>query len=211
MSNARIAGMTLILTRAQAQDYARLNQYAVMMFTDAGSDYVAGRCCMLNGLFPGLRLASEAVEKILKAFIFLATGHKSMTMGNDRHNPYLLKQELRKIHMDSKLDVFDGVLTKLHDHFQSRYYDNPTKSKDASTSELAQIDELFIYLVETLPMPDEVKYRTLFFAQLCDANAKMHWRGHYWTTLSNGALNGKMGLIERRYQEVFEHLYQKIP
>src|ERR1051326_3363602 len=105
--------MALILTKAQAQDYARVHQYAVMMFTDAGSDYVAGRCCMINGLFPGLRLASEAVEKILKAFIFFVTGQKSTTKGNDRHNPYLLKQELRKTHTDSKLDLFDDVLKKL--------------------------------------------------------------------------------------------------
>jgi hypothetical protein len=38
----------------------------------ATNDYVACRCCLLNGLFPGLRLGAEAVEKYLKAFVLYA-------------------------------------------------------------------------------------------------------------------------------------------
>jgi len=200
--------MTLRLTREEVSVYARNNQYAMAMFGDAGSDYVACRCCILNALHSGFRLASEAVEKLLKAFIYLETGARSALKRNDRHNPYLLKQELKVAHPDPKLDNFDDLLKKLYDHYQSRYFDNPTTGKGASSEELDEIDDLFVYLIETLPMPDEVKYRCMFFAFLCDENARRHWRNYHWATERNRALQGKMERIERSYQQVLEHLYR---
>ena len=44
-------------------------QAAVGFIESATDDYVASRCCLLNGVFPGLRLGAEAVEKYLKAFV----------------------------------------------------------------------------------------------------------------------------------------------
>ena len=135
---------------------------AMTMFMTASSDYFACRCCILNGLSSGFRLASEAVEKLLKASIFLRTGTQSRLKGHDRHNPYRLKEELKSAHVDSTLDGYDPLLKKLHDHYQSRYPDNQTTGRGASGEELAEIDALFLYLVETLPMPDEVKSDPLF-------------------------------------------------
>ncbi len=195
------------MTKEQVADYAHDNQYAMMMFMGASWDYVAGRCCVLNKLYPGYRLMSEAAEKLLKAFIFLKSGARSTLRRNDRHNPYRLKQELRTVHPDPKLDSFDDLLQRLYDHFQSRYYDNPTSGRGASSNELDQIDDLFIYLVETLPMPDEAKYRSTFFTGLCSPDMRRHWRHYHWTTESNRALQGKMEPIERKYKQVFEHLY----
>lgn len=199
--------MQLTLTREQARQYAAKNQYAMMMFMDAGSDYFACRCCILNALHSGFRLASEAVEKLLKAFIFLQTGTKSTLKGRDRHNPYLLKEELKASRPDQKLDSYDDLLHKLYDHFLSRYYDNPITGKGASGEELPKIDELFLYLVETLPMPDEVKYRSAFFAGICDENSCRYWRNYYWAMERNEVLQRKMGSIERSYQQVLKHLY----
>jgi|ERR1017187_4186134 hypothetical protein len=199
--------MQLTLTREQARQYAGKNQYAMMMFMDAGSDYFACRCCILNALHSGFRLASEAVEKLLKAFIFLQTGTKSTLKGRDRHNPYLLKEELKASRPDQKLDSYDDLLHKLYDHFLSRYYDNPVTGKGASGEELPKIDELFLYLVETLPMPDEVKYRSAFFAEICDENSRRYWRNYYWAMERNEVLQRKMESIERSYQQVLKHLY----
>jgi hypothetical protein len=203
-----MASVTLTLTREEVTQYARKNLYPMMMFGDAGFDYFACRCCVLNGLHPGFRLASEAVEKLLKAFIYLATGAKSKLKGNDRHNPYRLKQELTAANPDPKLDTFDDLLKKLYDHYQSRYFDNPTTGRGASGGELDEIDDLFVYLIEALPMPDEVKYRGTFFAFLCDENARRYWRNYHWATERNHALQGRMGSIERTYHQVFEHLYR---
>jgi hypothetical protein len=199
--------MQLTLTREQARQYAGKNQYAMMMFMDAGSDYFACRCCILNALHSGFRLASEAVEKLLKAFIFLQTGTKSTLKGRDRHNPYLLKEELKASRPDQKLDSYDDLLHKLYDHFLSRYYDNPVTGKGASGEELPKIDELFLYLVETLPMPDEVKYRSAFFAEICDEHSRRYWRNYYWAMERNEVLQRKMESIERSYQQVLKHLY----
>ena len=121
--------MALALTRKDVQEFARQKQYAMMMFMDAAGDYIACRCCILNALHSGFRLASEAVEKLLKAHIFLATGNKTTLRRNDRHNPYLLKQEMNAALRDKKLDSFDDMLLKLYDHYQSRYFDNPRTVK----------------------------------------------------------------------------------
>ena len=155
--------MALTLTRDEEAVYARKNQYALMMFMDAGLDYFACRCCILNGLDTGFRLASEATEKLLKAFIYLATGTKTTLTGYRRHDPYLLKEELKAAHKDQQLDGFDDLLRQLHHHYQTRYFDNPATDQHSPTR-LDRIDDLFVYLVETLPMPDEVKYRSMFFA-----------------------------------------------
>jgi hypothetical protein len=196
-----------MLNHAEVIQYSRDKPYAMMMFMSASEDYTASRCCILNMLQTGFRLASESVEKLLKAFIYLETGERTRLIRNDLHNPLRLKQELRQTHQDQRLDAFDPLLMRLFDHFQTRYYDNATSGEGASGDELAQIDSLFIYLVETLPMPDEVKYRSKFFADLFEPNARKYWRSHYWITERNLALAPKLETMEKTYQKVFKHLY----
>jgi hypothetical protein len=179
----------------------------VMMFMSASDDYCACRCCILNMLSAGFRLASEAIEKMLKAFIYLQTGSPTKLKRNDKHTPYLLKQELGETYHDQRLDSFDLLLRRLFDHYQTRYFDNPRSGEGASSEELPQIDDLFIYLVQNLPMPDEVKYRSKFFADLFDSNARKYWRNHHWLVEQNLALHSKMKTMEDRYQHVLMHLY----
>jgi hypothetical protein len=202
--------MTLTMTKPEVDDYARTNQYAMLMLFVAGSDYFACRCCILNMMSSGFRLASEAVEKLLKAYIFLETKQKTTLKQNDRHNPYLLKEELQSAlkARDTELDNFDGLLNQLFGHYQSRYPDNKGQGS-ASSQELTQIDKLFIFLIEKLPMPDELKYRSGFFVSVYDSNARQFWRDYHWATEQNSLLQAKMPLIEQRYKEVFEHLYPK--
>jgi hypothetical protein len=50
-------------------EFNTTNMGAIEFQMAATDDYVACRCCLLNGLFPGLRLGAEAVEKLLKSFI----------------------------------------------------------------------------------------------------------------------------------------------
>jgi predicted metal-dependent hydrolase len=61
------------------------------------------------------RLASEAIERLLKAHTFLATGWRSKLRRKDLHNPFYLKQELNAVRHDKKLDTFDELLHKLYD------------------------------------------------------------------------------------------------
>jgi hypothetical protein len=192
----------LKLSKKEVFNYCAKNQYATMMFGIAGDDYVASRCCILNGLFPGFVLACQAIEKLLKAFIYLETGNQP----GHEHNPFKLKEGLQEI-QDYGLNKFDDLLKKLYDHYQDRYYDNKTSGKGALSSELNAVDELWVYLIKLLPMPDEVKYRLRFFAELFDENSRKYWRFYEWAIKANKALSSNIDTMEGRYREVMQHLY----
>ena len=197
----------LKINRMKVQKYCAENQYATMRFLGAGDDYIAARCCILNGLFPGFTLASQAIEKILKAFIYLES-KKEIKRG---HNPLKLKEDLKKL-KDYGLDKYDNLLKKLYDHYLSRYYeDDPGHHEDgtsgASSEELIEIDKLWLELIEKLPMPNEVKYRMKFFADLFEDNP--YWNNKYWITIKNQALKKQISTMEKRYKEVFQYLYEK--
>jgi len=195
------------MNRNETQRYCAENQYAVMRFFNACNDYVAARCCILNGLFPGFTLASQAIEKMLKACIFLESKKE---LKRD-HNPFRLKEDLKKI-KDYELDKYDNLLKKLYDHYLARYYENNVKqdgygTSGASSEELTKIDELYLELVNKLPIPDEVKYRTKFFTDLFENNP--YWNNQYWITVKNQALKKQITTMKKRYREVFRHLYEK--
>ncbi|MFH1308713.1 MAG: hypothetical protein ABIH51_01735 [Patescibacteria group bacterium] len=174
----------------------------------ASDDYVVSRCCILNGLFVGFILACQAIKKLLKAFIYLETEEETKLTGSDKHNPFKLKEQLQKV-KKYELDKFDSLLKKLHDHYQSRYYDNKVSGRGASSSELDTIDELWVCLIEALPTPNEVKYRSKFFADLFDEDSRKYWSNYYWTEKNNKALAKKIQEMEFKYKAVFHHLYPK--
>ncbi len=179
------------LSKKEVMLFCHNKQYATMMFGTASDDYIASRCCILNGLSSGFVLACQAIEKILKSFIYLETGEETKLKGNDKHNPFKLKEELSKV-KNYKLDKFDTFLKKLFDHYQCRYYNNRTPGKGSCSSELYEIDKLWVYLTEVLPIPDEVKYRLNFFAELFDENSKKYWLNYYWAEKNNKALTKKI-------------------
>ena len=190
----------LTMSRQDVMNYWSKNQYAAMMIFTATQDYIAARCCMLNALFPGFMLASQAIEKLLKALIYLESGEKMRTC----HNPFDLKQKL-KASKDYGLDKYDEVLKKLYDHYQSRYHDNKTTGRGASSEELRDIDALWLELIEKLPVPDEAKYRIAFFDFLFAPNP--HWRTDYWLTTANMAVLSGKERIKAEYEKVRAQLY----
>ena len=196
------------MTREQFAEYARDNQYATMMLMGASLDYVACRCCSLNKLHSGFRLASEAVVETPEGVHLCGnSGPSPRCRGDARHNPYLLKQELIGVHPDHKLDSFDDLLRSCTTISRADITTIQRPAKEPLSDELDQIDDLFVYLMEALPMPDEVKYRCRFFDDLCDVELRGYWRNYHWATESNRALQGKMESIEHKYKQVFEHLY----
>jgi hypothetical protein len=191
---------SLTMSKQDVSKYSADNQYATMMIYVATNDYAAARCCILNGLFPGFMLASEAIEKLLKAAIFLESGEEMKS----NHNAFALKEKLKQS-KDYGLDKYDDQLNKLFDHYQSRYHDNPTTGKGASSEELPQIDALWLELMEKLPIPDEVKYMTAFFSHL--ANPNPFWRNDHWLKFENQALSPKLDSIRAKYLEIKRHLH----
>jgi len=199
--------MPYSLDRNGVLNWGVQHKYANMRFFNATEDYTAARCCILNGLFVGFTLASQAIEKLLKAIIFLETGEEMKTW----HNPYDLKEKLKKI-KDYNLDGFDLTLKKLYDHYLSRYHEDSRQthadgSSGASSEELNLIDELWFTLAEKLPMPDEVKYRMIFFANLFEPNP--YWLNGVWLTKNNSAFDKRETVLSEKYVEVRKHLYGK--
>jgi HEPN domain-containing protein len=197
--------MAYSLDKKGVMEWSAQHQYANMRFFGATEDYKAARCCILNGLFAGFILANQAIEKLLKATIFLETGEEMKTC----HNTYELKEKLKKT-KDYNLDIFDNLLKKLYDHYLARYYeDDPRAHSDGSSGtsskEMASIDELWFTLVEKLPMPDEVKYRMMFFADLFEPNP--YWLDGVWLTRNNSAFDKRKTVLSRKYTDVRKHLY----
>ena len=190
------------LQRKQAREFAHKNQYAMLMVHDATQYYIAARCCLLNHLFVGLTLAAEAIERLLKGFIYLETGHKPGIKRKDAHNPFMLKEQLKKVN-DCKLDQYDDLLKRLYSYFQDRYYDNPDRSMKKSTGELIEIDELWSMLIDLLPMPDELKFRSGTYVMLFEDKN----RGGKLLLQNNKFLASQLPALEKRYKKVMNTLY----
>jgi len=190
-----------MMTRNEHQKYCAKNTRTLMFLYDADQDYVAARCCILNGLFPGFMLASQAVEKFLKALVVFE-GKKV----KNTHDPFKLKECLKEV-KDYDLDRYDGLLKKLSDHYKARYSDNKMdyKTNGASSEELDDLDDLWMFLKEKLPLPNEVKFRTNFFSDLFDESP--YWKDKFWIREKNGSLADRIQLWEKIYKEIQDKPY----
>jgi hypothetical protein len=198
---------TFKLTCQDLQAYASAHQYAQMMFVSAGDDYVAARCLILNELFYGFTLFSQSIEKFLKAYIFLETGKPTTLKGRELHSPFKLKQELQT-RKDYNLDRHDDLLHRLYGHFQQRYFDNANQSRSMRASELAEFDDLWVYLLDRVPFPIEVKYRLKFMANLFDERVVRFWpKYRFWATHENKALAPMLPNMNATYSAIEKHLY----
>jgi hypothetical protein len=202
----------LTLTREQVQNFARNNRGAVFMADVASGDYVACRCCLINGLFSGLVLGAQAVEKFLKAYILLKNPSKNMKAFS--HKLMDLTREAESL--DSNLDLkgFYPLIDRLSQYYQTRYPDNPNQPSSMTTAELIEIDKLIIYINNHLPMPDEVKYRSGIYARLFSSKdrtaADIIWPEEFWLANQNQAISSILIDLEKRYDEVTQHLYPKV-
>ena len=197
--------MELRLTNEESMNFSREHSEAMLLSMQAIEDYVSARCCIFNNLFTGLTIASQAIEKMLKAIIYMETKQKFKVKGNDRHKPFKLKEELKQA-KDYNLDRFDDLLKRLYGYYQARYPDNDDKNKQLLLSDINEIDELWIYLIEIFPAPDEVKYRNVFFSCLF-YNPSKRLGYHKWLKFNNKALQTKLPKMKKRYNQVVRHLY----
>ena len=125
----------LRLTNEESMNFSREHSEAMLLSMQAIEDYVSARCCIFNNLFTGLTIASQAIEKMLKAIIYMETKQKFEVKGNDRHKPFKLKEELKQA-KDYNLDRFDDLLKRLYGYYQARYPDNDDKNKQLLLSDI---------------------------------------------------------------------------
>ena len=139
-------------------EFNRTHRDAVEFVIAATDDYVACRCCLLNGLFPGLRLGAEALEKYLKAFVLY--GDPSLDVRKHNHRIRDLASVASNLVPRFNAVQFRQVIDRLETHYRRRGYPNVRDfGRDASTAELVGIDEVVLHVCERLPIPEVPKFR----------------------------------------------------
>ena len=112
-------------------EFNRTHRDAVEFVIAATDDYVACRCCLLNGLFPGLRLGAEALEKYLKAFVLY--GDPSLDVRKHNHRIGDLASVASSLVPRFNAVQFRQVIDRLETHYRRRYPNVRDFGRDAST------------------------------------------------------------------------------
>ena len=177
---------------------------AVGFVIAATDDYVACRCCLLNGLFPGLRLGAEAVEKFLKAFLKSKDPYSKIKYG---HNIKSLARDASKLPGRFSTAQFDPLIARLETYYRFRYPDEPDFKPDASTAELADIDELVLHIYEGLPIPDVPKFHNYgLFSFICRPLVPPIDPYLRWLVHNNLAVQRVKAVLLQRYKAVEKQL-----
>ncbi|MBE0468274.1 MAG: hypothetical protein IBX55_02030 [Methyloprofundus sp.] len=163
-------------------DLRSVNEQACSLLHTAACDYAAARCCLLNGLLSGFQLASQAVEKLIKASILFHEPTVNIRTEYGHDLPSLLKG-LETVLNHSIDPKHHQTVDKLLLHYKSRYPDNPDRAMSASSDELDGIDELCFFLTSQLFVPSELKYRVGILARVC--RDEPYPPDHYWITQDN--------------------------
>ncbi|WP_336518562.1 hypothetical protein [Pollutibacter soli] len=177
-------------------EFGRENRNALLLNSTSADDYVASRCCFLNGLIgQGYILGEQAIEKVLKSAILLID--KNINVRSKKqfgiHN---IEQLI--IHFGSVANVdcqrFFSMAQKLTEAYELlRYPDNkikvPGSSYHFTPKFISEVDEVYIFVAEKLNIPDNVKYRTGIFRMLFMSSVE---RTKYWLQLDNSILKSKL-------------------
>jgi HEPN domain-containing protein len=189
----------------ELMEFNRTHLEAVKFMTAATDDYVACRCCLLNGLFPGLRLGAEAVEKYLKAFVLFA--NRSLDVKKYNHRIKDLASEASHLTPGFNPVQFAQVIDRLETHYRNRYPNVPAFKRDASTGELTGIDEFVLHICDSFPIPEVPKFRDYgyFFFVFCPWTSPMQ-PYRTWLERHNPALERARNSLLQRYQATEQEL-----
>jgi hypothetical protein len=186
-------------------EFNRINREAGEFAVAATDDYAACRCCLLNGLFPGLRLGAEAIEKYLKAFVLY--GDPSLRVKNYLHSIKDLVSVASSLERRFDAARFGHVIDRLETHYRHRYPNVPDFKHDASTSELVGIDEMVLNISECLPIPEVPKFRNYgYFFFVCCPWTPSDDPYKKWLQQENVALQRVRTSLLKRYHAVAEEL-----
>ena len=187
--------------------YFEAHSNATRLLHVAAEDYAAARCLLLNGLFPGLTLGAQAIEKTLKSYLLLRdpkTDVKKLS-----HSLTKLLEDGSKRFPQLGLSQFAPLVAKFRQHYQMRYPDNSDGSTSVTTADLFKLDTFIVFLNENLPCPRNVKYRTRFYAAI---TFSLGYQAtvtptESWIKNNNRALAPLLSRIEADYALVVRELY----
>ncbi len=198
------------MTLKEANEFARANQKAMLLLRTAAHDYAAARCLLLNGLFSGLPLGAEAIEKFLKATILFADPGKAVDKIHDL--PSLLVQAECLLPILKPLSL-GAIASEFFEYYKTRYPDNPNQPSHRSTGKFHELDTMVIGLNINLPCPRNVKMRSGFFAEVTNSlnHPKSASQIEHWIRHDNLALAPHWTSIECDYFEAMTELYPDSP
>ena len=181
----------------EVAEYFKENKRGIVFFYDSIDDYATSRFLMNNGfLREGLIFGSQAIEKMLTTFILLTQG-KFPKKDWDGHNLLPLREELKKT-SDLNLDKYSKLLKRLSEDYRAKYMEENLDRNKASW-ELKEIDELYLFLVENLPIIDGLKYITRFFQYLFSKNAQDNYASAIKE--NNDSLKNKISKFKTKWEE----------
>jgi HEPN domain-containing protein len=170
----------------------KANNKSTWFLQVATHDYVAARCCLLNGLLSGFVLAHEAIEKLLKACIYLADPN-FRPGASEEHRLEVLADHVHRLHPAVEFSEDELLyLKKLTTYFETKYPDAKVpRPSSVSTAELVQIDQLFVRLSFEIPLVPELKWRIGIF-NLVGADQAQERTLTRWLRTDNAALSPDM-------------------
>lgn len=158
------------MTPENVRNYTRDKMLALQYQQIATDDYAGARCCLINGPLVGLVLSAQAIEKYLKTIILL----RSPSYNPKRLCHTLVDAVSEASRLETSLDLsrHSATIASLEQHYNSRYPDNADQSTKKGTDELDGIDALVIDIVEHIPLPIDVKFRTGLYASVCSSRER---------------------------------------
>ena len=191
-------------------EFARANKKAMLLLHTAAQDYAAARCLLLNGLFSGLPLGAQAIEKFLKPSILFSDPDKCV---NNTHNLPALLERAERLLPDLSSLAFSVIADEFYGYYQMRYPDNPNRPSHASTGKFHDLDRMIIGLNINLPCPRNPKVRSGLFAEVtCSLNQLNDVsRVELWIKQDNLTLAQHWVNIEHDYFAAMTELYSDNP
>lgn len=143
----------------------------------AFEDYAAARCLLINGLFSGMILAQQAIEKVLKAYLSIShspgtklIGKKGLRKGElgitDSHDLVAYARLVEDTFPELNLYIlqdFQPMLQNLSYCFEGKYPDSKSPITSLTTAWLGDIDRLMVMLSVALPQESSLRWRNGIF------------------------------------------------
>jgi HEPN domain-containing protein len=194
------------MTHLEILEFSRQNKKAMLLLHTAANDYAAARCLLISGLFPGLSIGAQAIEKFLKAITLLAS--PSTKVGWTHNLPNLLANVEQHVPAIYALDCAP-VAQRFHEYYQTRYPDNPGQPSSMNTAEIDELDRTIVGLNLILPCPRNVRMRSGLFAAVTFSLNHLNnvTPTERWIKQRNLALDLHWSAIERDYFDAMREIY----
>lgn len=148
------------------------------MFLMQGAwDYMAARCCLLNGQLPGLALGQQAVEKTLKGLLYASKADYNHKAEDHRHHVTTIWEYLKQARPELILST-ESYLPRFIEFYDGKYPDANLFYSGNSSNELLALDVTMKELTRMIPMNHKHRLQVGVYGILCayrEGKVNMFW------------------------------------